>query len=217
MLIADWRNNGIIIGPGSAPAFVPGIRAIVDSRAMADGPWTVTATCAHCCRTPPLTSCPVGPGAGYHCLCAQGWFRSPSKSRNWSCPLCCREAGYWKAPAPEHMSCVHGRRDAPPGLHADAPPFYPGQHAHALAGLRVDAPAGLPGQHADALPGLLGQTPPPPPQSTCDAINNILQEIETMNARLAELSLLLRDLLGRQQNAENADGRLGRPAAATAD
>ena len=23
MLIADWRNNGFIIGPGSAPAFVP--------------------------------------------------------------------------------------------------------------------------------------------------------------------------------------------------
>ena len=165
---------------------------------MADGPMTVTATCAHCCRTPPLTSCPVGPGAGYHCLVAQGWYKSPSKPRNWSCPLCCQEGGYWKEPAPDHMSCVHGRRDAPPGLHADAPP-------------------GLPGQHADAPPGLLGQTPPPPPQSTCDAINNILQEIETMNARLAELSLSLRDLLGRQQNAENADGRLGRPAVATAD
>ena len=165
---------------------------------MADDPRTVPATCAHCWRTPPLTSCPVGPGAGYHCLCAQGWFRSPSKTRNWSCPLCCRDMEYWKAPAPENVTCKHRRRDAPSGLHADAPPFYPGQHA-------------------DAPPGLLGQTQPPPPQSTCDAINNILQEIETMNARLAELSLSLRDLLGRQQNAENADGRLGRPAVATAD
>ena len=173
---------------------------------MADDPRTVTATCAHCWRTPPQTSCPVGENAGYHCLCAQGWYRTPSKSRNWSCPLCCRDIGYWKAPVWGQMSCVHGRRDAPPGLHVDAPPFYPGQHAHAPAGLRADAPAGLP-----------GQTPPPPPQSTCDAINNILQEIETMNARLAELSLSLRDLLGRQQNAENADGRLGRPAAVRAD
>ena len=84
------------------------------------------------------------------------------------------------------MSCVHGRHDAPPGLHADAPP-------------------GLPGHHADAPPGLPGQTPPRPAESTRDAINNILREIETMNARLAELSLSLRDLLGRQQNAENAE------------
>ena len=179
MLIADWRNNGSIIGPGSAPAFVPRIRAISDSRAMADGPWTVTATCAHCWRTPPQRSCPVGENAGYHCLCAQGWYRTPSKSRNWSCPRCCQEGGYWKAPVLDHMSCVHGRHDAPPGLPR--------------------------------------QTPPRPAESTRDALNNIQREIETMNARLAELSLSLRDLLGRQQNAENADGRLGRREAVRAD
>ena len=96
------------------------------------------------------------------------------------------------------MSCVH-RHDAPRGLHADAPPFYPpppGLHADAHPGLR------LPGHHADAPPGLPG---PRPAESTRDAINNIQREIETMNARLAELSLLLRDLLGRQQNAENVE------------
>ena len=155
---------------------------------MADDPRTVTATCAHCWRTPPQRSCPVGENAGYHCLCAQGWYRTPSKSRNWSCPRCCQEGGYWKAPVLGHMSCVHGRHDAPPGLHADAHP-----------GLR------LPGQHADAPPGLPRQTPPRPAESTRDALNNIQREIETMNARLAELSLSLRDLLGRQQNAENAE------------
>ena len=184
---------------------------------MADDPRTVTATCAHCWRTPPQRSCPVGENAGYHCLCAQGWYRTPSKSRNWSCPRCCQEGGYWKAPVLGHMSCVHGRHDAPPGLHADAPPGLPGQHADAPPGLHADAPPGLPGHHADAPPGLPGQTPPRPAESTRDAINNILREIETMNARLAELSLSLRDLLGRQQNAENADGRLGRRAAVRAD
>ena len=96
------------------------------------------------------------------------------------------------------MSCVHGRHDAPRG-----PPFYPlpppGLHADAHPGLR------LPGHHADAPPGLPGQSSPRPAESTRDAINNIQREIETMNARLAELSLLLRDLLGRQQNAENVE------------
>ena len=86
------------------------------------------------------------------------------------------------------MSCVHGRHDAPPGLHADAHP-----------GLR------LPGQHADAPPGLPRQTPPRPAESTRDVLNNIQREIEIMNARLAELSLSVQDLLGRQQNAENAE------------
>ena len=62
----------------------------------------------------------------------------------------------------------------------------------------------LPGQHADAPPGLPRQ-PPPLAESTRDALNNIQREIETMNARLAELSLSVRDLLGRQQNAENAE------------
>ena len=192
---------------------------------MADDPRTVTATCAHCWRTQPHTSCPVGPNAGYHCLCAQGWYRTPSKSRNWSCPLCCQEGGYWKAPVLGHMSCVHGRHDAPPGLHADAHPGFPlpGQHADAPPGLPRQPPPlaestrDAPGQHADAPPGLPRQTPPRPAESTRDAINNILREIETMNARLAELSLSLRDLLGRQQNAENADGRLGRRAAVRSD
>ena len=180
---------------------------------MADDPRTITATCAHCQRTPPQTSCPVGANAGYHCLVAQGWYRTPSKSRNWSCPRCCQEGGYWKAPSLDHMSCVHGRHDAPRGLHADAPPFYPWQHAGALPppGLHADAHPGLrlPGHHADAPPdappGLPGQSSPRPAESTRDAINNIQREIETMNARLAELSLLLRDLLGRQQNAENVE------------
>ena len=101
--------------------------------------------------------------------------------------MCCEEMGDWKPPVLCHMNCVHGRRGAPPGLHADAPP------------------------------GLPQQTPPRPAESTRDAINNILHEIQTMNARLAELSLSLQDLLGRQQNAENADGRLGRRGLENAD
>ena len=181
---------------------------------MADDPRTVTATCAHCWRTPPQTSCPVGPNAGYHCLCAQGWYRTPSKSRNWSCPRCCQEGGYWKAPVLGHMSCVHGRHDAPPGLHADAHPGFrlPGQHADAPPGLPRQTPPrpaestrDAPGQHADAPPGLTRQTPPRPAESTRDVLNNIQREIEIMNARLAELSLSVQDLLGRQQNAENAE------------
>ena len=137
----------------------------------------VTATCAHCTRSAPTPSCPVGENAGYHCLCAQGWFRSPAKPRNWSCPLCASEGNYWKKPDPSLLAtdCQHRRLLPPTPPPAQAPP-------------------------AQAAP------PPPPAHAPRAAIEDILIEVETMGARLAELSLTLRDLLDRQQNAQRNHG-----------
>ncbi|MDA8583784.1 hypothetical protein N9L68_06105 [bacterium] len=145
---------------------------------MAD--WsTGTATCVHCSRATTSTYFAVGQNAGYHGLCAQGWFKSPA-TRDWSCTWCASETTYWTSPVPGHLStdCVHrGLLDDHPGLHGQAP-----------------------------VP------PSRPADSPRRAINDIIREFEAMGARLAELSLPLRDLLDRQQKAQSneSDGRLGR-------
>ena len=42
----------------------------------------ISVTCFHCQAS--AESCLVDAGTARHCLAAQGWFRSPAKTNNWS-------------------------------------------------------------------------------------------------------------------------------------
>ena len=138
----------------------------------------VTATCAHCegATKATIESCPVGAGAGHHCLRAQGWFRASSGTRNWSCPVCA--VGYWKAPEPSLLAetCAH---------HDDLRQRLGGQAA------------------ADAAQQA---APPPTAAARGTLISDILAEIEDMGARLGDLTRTLREHLNGPQRDMTTDG-----------
>jgi hypothetical protein len=74
-----------------------------DSRSMAVDLHGIYVTCFHCQES--AQSCLLGAGDAHHCLVAQGWFKSPAKSKNWSCPTCA--TGYWVAPNEDLVKCCH--------------------------------------------------------------------------------------------------------------
>ena len=63
----------------------------------------ITVTCYHCQAS--AESCLLDAGSARHCLVAQGWFRSPAKSKNWSCATCA--TGYWVGPEESLVKCCH--------------------------------------------------------------------------------------------------------------
>ena len=63
----------------------------------------LSVTCFHCQASG--ESCRIDSGAARHCLVAQGWFRSPSGRKNWSCATCA--AGYWDGTDEKNVTCCH--------------------------------------------------------------------------------------------------------------
>ena len=63
----------------------------------------ISVTCFHCQASG--ESCLLDAGSARHCLVAQGWFRSPAKSKNWSCATCA--TGYWVGPDEDLVKCCH--------------------------------------------------------------------------------------------------------------
>ena len=60
-------------------------------------------TCCHC--TAFGESCRIDSGSARHCLVAQGWFRSPTGKKNWSCARCA--TGYWVGTEEANVTCCH--------------------------------------------------------------------------------------------------------------
>ncbi len=63
----------------------------------------ISVTCCHCQES--AESCQLDAGSARHCLVAQGWFKSPAKSKNWSCPTCA--TGYWVGTEEDLVKCCH--------------------------------------------------------------------------------------------------------------
>ena len=63
----------------------------------------ISVTCFHCQAS--AESCLLDAGTARHCLVAQGWFRSPAKSKNWSCATCA--TGYWDGTEEKNVTCCH--------------------------------------------------------------------------------------------------------------
>ena len=63
----------------------------------------LSVTCFHCQASG--ESCRIDSGAARHCLVAQGWFRSPTGKKNWSCARCA--TGYWVGTEEKNVTCCH--------------------------------------------------------------------------------------------------------------
>ncbi len=126
-------------------------------------------SCGHCQREG--ISCVEG-GEAHHCLTAQGWYRSPSGRRNWSCPTCL-PAGYWAPPQPHLLAVECNHHDELRDRRA------------AWEAVRQAAQQAAPPQLPAQAPG--------------DVINDILVEMENMGARLTQLTMMFREELRRTQ------------------
>ena len=63
----------------------------------------LSVTCFHCAVFG--ESCRIDSGSARHCLVAQGWFRSPTGNKNWSCARCA--TGYWVGTEEKNVTCCH--------------------------------------------------------------------------------------------------------------
>ena len=116
--------------------------------------------------------------------------------------------GYWKSPAPDHMNCVHGGRDAPPGLHADGDD---------RTTVRAEQARPPPPPHG-ALPAQSMHPPDPPDLPNLEAIGNgsaavggdeqLQAQVEQLQVQVDELKAEVNQLKAEVGQVENLKAQI---------